>query len=465
MSSTLVFATVSLALMLSSISGTAIAVAFPVITSSFDAPLVQAGLILSIYQLVCTVAMPLAGKVSDVFGKKSIFMASILLFTIGSALCAMAPNVQLLIFFRFIQGIGAGAFFPVATGVVAEAFPERRQQFIGLITSIFQIGQIIGPNLGGFLVTSFGWRSVFWFNVPLGIVTFALSAFLLKFSARGEGHIDLVGAGFFTGSLFAILTGLSQVGSSGKSESGMPWVSAGILLVAGVALMSVLLRHIGRTKDPIIDWQVLREKPFLAANIYNFIFGACILTISSFIPLYCVSIYSVSTLGSGLILTPWAVGTMIASAVTSFFLVRCGYRRPMIAGTAILVASLLLLGIEPQDINILGVQLNSTALLIVITLLSGLGAGITLPAANNACIELMPDQVACITGVRGMFRQSGGAISIAITSLLLNNIGNMARGFTIAFFGLATVMVIASPLIFGMPKGPGDPTFLQDVRG
>ncbi len=463
MSRYFIFVAVSLSLLLSAISGTAISVAFPVLTSSFDASLVLAGWVLSIYQLVNTAAMPLAGKAGDIFGKKAIFVTCLILFTVGSLLCAVAPNIQLLIVSRFIQGMGGGGFMPIATGIVAEAFPKSRHQLIGFLTSILPIGQIIGPNVGGWLVSAFGWRSVFWFNVPLGIITLVISAFLLKPSVREKGHIDLTGAGLFTGSLFALLTGLSQMGSSSDSESTLSRTSSGLLLATGVALMFILIRHLRRAKDPIIDWQVLRQKPFLAANIYNLIFGACVFGILSFIPLYAVSVYGMSTIESGLILTPRSVGMMIASMVTSIFLVRWGYRRPIIVGTAMLVVSLFLLGIESGGIDLLGIQIGSTVLLIGIMFLSGVGMGVAAPAANNACIELMPNRIASISGVRGMFRNSGGAISIAVTSLLLHNIGDMARGFTIAFFGLAIVMLIVSPLIFAMPKGPGEPVFPKDV--
>jgi EmrB/QacA subfamily drug resistance transporter len=443
---------VSLSLLLSAISGTAIAVAFPVITSSFDASLVLAGWVLSIYQLVSTAAMPLAGKASDVFGKKFTFIISLLFFTIGSVLCAIAPNIQLLILFRFIQGIGGGGFLPTAAGIVAETFPRSRQQLIGLFTSIFPIGQIIGPNIGGWLVTAYGWRSVFWFNVPLGIITLIVSAVLIKSGKREEGHIDLKGTGLFTGAIFAFLAGLSFIGNT---STGVSWPLSALLLAVGIALMIAFIRHVNRAENPIIDREVLRGKPFMAANIYNFIYGASVFGIMSFVPLYVVSIYGMTVFESGLILTPRSVSMMIASTVTSFSLLRWGYRRPMVVGTIVIVLSLFLLGIESPGFTLLGAQVGIAALLVGVMFLLGLGMGVAAPAANNACIELMPNRVASITGVRGMFRMSGGAIGIAIISLLLNNIGSMARGFTIAFFGLAIVTLAVSPLIFAMPEAPG----------
>ena len=102
----------------------------------------------------------------------------------------------------------------------------------------------------------------------------------------------------------------------------------------------------------------------------------------------------------------------------------------------------------------MGMQLSSTVLLVVIMLLSGIGMGVANPASNNTCIELMPHRVATITGVRGMFRQSGGVISIAITTLLLHNIPDISHGFTVVFFGLTAVMIMTAPFIFAMPRAP-----------
>ena len=451
MSRYFIFAIVSLSILLNAIGSTAISVAFPVITSSFDASLVLAGWVLSIYQIVATTAMVLAGKAGDIFGGKPAFLVSLSVFIIGSLLCAIAPNIQFLIVSRFIQAIGGGSFMPLAAKIVADEFPRARQTAIGLFSTIFPIGFIIGPNLGAWMVDSFGWRSIFWLNIPLGAIAFIASIFLLRSGKREKGHIDLAGASLFTGSLFAFIGAFSQMGNSTDKPS---WVIPGLLFVVAVILIIAFIRHEGKNKNPIIDPQVLKERPFIAANIYNFIYGVCIFGTMSFVPLYTVCVYGMSILESGLILSARSVGMIVASPVTSIFLTRWGYRWPMLIGTAAIVLSLCLLGIESPGINILGFQLSSTTFLILIMLLAGIGMGVAAPAANNACIELMPDRVATIFGVRGMFRQSGGAISIAITSVLLHNITDMTHGFALVFFGLALVMTLISPSIFAMPKAP-----------
>ncbi len=166
----LVFSVVSLALLLSSISNSSASVAFPVIMSDLNTSLIMAGWILPAYQLVQTIVMPVAGKISEVLGRRATFIAYTLLFSAGSILCALSPNIYLLIGARVIQAIGGGGFMPCAAGIVSDEFPEARQRFIGLFSSIFPIGTIIGPNVGEWMVETFGWRSIFWFNVPLGIV-------------------------------------------------------------------------------------------------------------------------------------------------------------------------------------------------------------------------------------------------------------------------------------------------------
>jgi EmrB/QacA subfamily drug resistance transporter len=445
----LVFGLVSMTLLLGSIGGTSVSVAFPVIMGAFNTTLIVAGLVLSVNQLIGTVAMPVTGKASDIFGRKLVFIVSLSLFTIGSLLCALAPNIGTLIFFRAIQAIGMGGLMPGAAGIVADYFPNSRQQMIGLFTSIFPIGQIIGPNLGGWLVESFGWRAIFWINVPLGIAVLVASAWLLRKEPRKEMSLDLAGTGLLSGSLFALMAGLSELGNQ---DGGTPLPLIAILFAASIGFMILFVLHERKAKNPVIDMAVLTKKPFLAANIYNFIYGACVLGVSSLIPLYGVSIYSLSTLQSGLILTPRSVGMILMSTVTSVSLVRWGYRWPMIFGTVTALASLLLLGFEFTSIDIAGVHLGSMALLFVFMSLLGLGIGTSAPAANNACIELMPDRVATIVGIRGMFRQCGGAVSIAVATLVLHSAKNMASGFHIVFFGSFLLIALSIPCIFLMPR-------------
>jgi MFS family permease len=129
-----------------------------------------------------------------------------------------------------------------------------------------------------------------------------------------------------------------------------------------------------------------------------------------------------------------------------------GYRWPMLIGASITVLCMAMLGMEAAGISVFGAETSGTISLVIIMFISGLAMGIIAPAANNACIELLPNRVATITGVRGMFRQSGSAVSIAVTALMLQSFSNIGQGFTWVFYGLAVILLISIPFIFAMPK-------------
>ena len=449
----LIFGVTSLSFLIIAISGTSVTVAFPQITSSFHSSLILAGWVLGIVQLTATAVMPLGGKAGEIFGVKRIYMASLLSFVIGSLICAMAPNIEILIFGRFIQAIGSGCVLPVATVIISDAFPDNRQQAIGFFTSIMPIGNIIGPNVGGWLVQTYGWRSVFWLNIPLGIIVFIVSLIMLK-SRKGEGgQLDLVGTGFFTGSLSSFLVALSTFGDI---KSGGPVWLPPVLLVLAVIFMVAFIRRENRVKNPIIDLGLIKAKPFLAANAFNLFYGMAVLGVMSFIPLFATSVYGMSTLASGLIITPRSAGMLLGSIVTSLNLPKWGYRIPMLVGTGTIIFCLVILGLEPGDFNLLSLHVSSTLTLAILMFFAGAGMGITAPAANNACIDLIPERIGMITGLRGMFRQTGSAISIALTAVVLENFAMMTQGFTVVFFGLAVVLLVTIPTIFAMPKAAND---------
>jgi EmrB/QacA subfamily drug resistance transporter len=448
----LVLIVIGLSLMAVSVSNTIISVAFPQIIAYFDTSLIVAGWVLSISQLTNTLAMPIAGRACDIFGRKFIFIWCTILFMGGSILCALAPNVGLLIFFRFIQGLGAGGFLPAATSIIAEEFPEKRQQYIGLFSTIFPFGQILGPNLGGWLTEVFGWRSTFWFCVPFGVIVLITALLLLrKTPSSGNNKLDLIGAGLISGIITLIMLGISLMGNN---QGHIEWWEVALSFMVSAILLIIFIRRLKTVETPIIDMQVLRERPFIASNVFNFLYGVGTLGVFGFIPLYAVSVYNMSTLNSGLIITPRSIAMMISSFIISMNLVRWGYRWPMLIGTALIVAALFGLSFETPGVSILGWQLSATTLLIIFLFVSGISQGMIAPAANNACIELAPDKVGMITGVRGMFRQVGSAISISLIALVVHNTGDMSRGFFLVFLGTAIITVLTLPIIMFMPKAP-----------
>lgn len=452
MRSYLVFGTAALSLLISAISTASVAVAFPVLVTEMNTTLVVAGLVLSIYQLVGVATYPLVGKFSDLIGRKFTFNLCMLLFTVASVLCAIAPNITSLIIFRVIQAAGMGGILPTATGIIADEFPHARQRAVGLMSSIQPAGLLLGPNIGGWIVGAFGWRSVFWFTVPFGIIALILSQVLLKSRAQVQKQtIDFAGAGLLLTSLFSFMFGLTKLGDS---ASATPWVLFVVLFAVSIVMMMVFLRHEQRVPEPVLEVAILRERPFAASNFYNLFYGMCIMGLPAIIPLFAVSVFGASTFQSGFVLTPRSVTTILFMTSSSFFLVRWGYRRPILLGSAASVLALLLMGLESQGVTAMRFLMGDWAWLLTLMALSGLGMGLVSPAANNACIELMPDRVATITGVRGMFRHMGAAICVAFTTIVVQMVGEPHRAFFIVFMTLGVLMLLAMPAVFLMPAGP-----------
>jgi EmrB/QacA subfamily drug resistance transporter len=448
----LIFGSAGLGLLMYSIDSTVVAVAFPHLIQDLHTNVLWAGWTVSIYLVAVMSAMPLMGILSDNYGRKKVYLASLVLFTASSLACGFAPNIYSLVIFRFLQGIGGASFLPTAAGIVSDEFPENRESAIGLFTSIFPIGGIIGPNLGGWIVSQYSWRYIFYINLPIGIVLISLITVLLhdeKVSFKPD--IDFAGAAFFFGAILFLMLSLNHLA---ENFSVFSFFLAALLLGVSVFFLYLFSRQEKKASNPILDLTLLRSKPFFAANLFNMIIGAGVFGIFAFIPLYAVSVQKLTTLASGMILTPRSIGTISASVLTSFLLKRWGYRRPIVLGVILVSLSTILLGDQGFWLfRVLGIHMGATESLLILIMVTGIGLGILFPASNNACIELMPEKVATITGLRGMFRSVGGVFGISLITIILHLSATPATGFRIVFIGFGLGLLLAIPLAFLMPSG------------
>jgi EmrB/QacA subfamily drug resistance transporter len=447
-----IFVSVGLGLLMYTIDSTAVAVAFPNFMKDFNTNVLWAAWTISIYLVAVTSVMPLMGNLSDTFGRKKVYLISLVFFTASSLACGLAPNIYCLVAFRFLQGIGGASFLPTAAGIVTDQFPEHRERAIGLFTSIFPIGGIIGPNLGGWIVSQYSWRYIFYINLPIGIILIVLIMILLEDTEiLSRPHIDWLGASFFFGAILFLMLGLNLVA---ENLSLSTLLLTGVFLIVSLSFLCLFLRQEKKDSNPILDMALLRSTPFVAANLYNTMVGVGILGVFAFIPLYATSVHKLSTLVSGMILTPRSLGVIAASTTTSFLLKRWGYRWPMVLGLTIMSIATILLGGEGfQLLKMTGIHLGVAETLAVLVMVSGIGVGIAIPASNNACIELMPDRVATITGLRGMFRSVGGAIGISLITIILHLSSTPTHGFRIAFISFGLGLLFTIPLAFLMPTG------------
>ncbi|MER3419010.1 MAG: MFS transporter [Chloroflexota bacterium] len=446
-----IFGLVALALLMSSIDSTIVAVALPAMRADLHTDIALIGWTITAYQLGTLLVMPLAGKLSDELGRKRVFLAAVGLFTLSSFLCGFAPNVYLLIVFRILQAIGGGAFLPSCTGIVADTFAERRGQAIGLFSSIFPIGGIIGPNLGGVIVDTLSWRFVFYVNVPIGLAVIALTWLLYHPQQQRAARmaIDFLGVMLYGAAISTVLVSLTWVGDHPHTVTHAPLLWAAL---AGAALLfAIWYRHERRTEEPMIDTTLLHYRPFLAANTYNFLFGAGVFGFTAFLPLYAELRYHMSATEAGALLTPRAVVMIITSTVASLYIIRLGYRLPMILGICAISLSLMLASLGTENVHLFGVAVPNFVYLAAVVALMGLGFGLSAPASNNAALDLIPGKVAAVTGIRGMFRQTGGTLGTALVVVITSLFSDEARGLQVVFFGLAWVILLIIPVVFLIP--------------
>jgi len=444
----LILAVVAPVLLVASINSTIVAVGLPTMRRELGTSLASIGWTITAFQLAQTIMMPLAGKLSDDLGRKRVFIAALILFTSCTIASGLSPNIGVLIGFRILQGFGSAFFQPSSTAIVSDTFGAKRSTAIGLLASIVPIGAIAGPNIGGLILTHLSWRWIFFVTVPLSIgLIIGASIVLPNVPKKAPERLDLTGVGLFAGGLSLTLYGLTDLA---HNTGVIPW-SVPLLLCLGPLFLAAFILHERRASAPFLKLDLLRQPAFAAINFYNVVFGIATLSIPAFLPYYASVAFGLSPGKNGLALTPYSTATLAASLLCSFFFLRYSYRRPMIAGSLLMAAGLFLLSLGLDGVRIGSFELPNAALLGLIFMITGIGVGFSNPAANNAVLDLAPGQVGAASGIRGMFRISGGLIGTASIPLVLSRFGDEAIGMRYIFAGLGVILLLMIPLVRVIP--------------
>jgi MFS family permease len=375
-----------------------------------------------------------------------VFLISAIVFTAASLCCGFAGNIYLLLLPRAVQALGGGAFMPSATGIVSDHFGAGRDRAVGMFTSILPIGGIIGPIIGGIFVSYWSWRGIFLVNVPIGILLIAL---VIKFipanSTRVASRIDARGIALLAALILAAMFGVTYLGS-GRIPLYSP-VFLGCEAIAAIAVW-MFVRHSKRYATPFVPYRLLRGRGFGVMNLINLIYGAAALGFAALVPLYAQDRYGIKPLGAGTLLTARAVGMIAVAGLAVMALRRTGYRLPMIAGFVVLAAGLFTMASTPP--------LSPYAWLAISAAVTGCGMGLSVPASNNASLQLAPDQVAAIAGLRGMFRQSGAIIAVSVTTALVarSSQPGIAQAYVFAVFAVLLLAIL--PLVWLVPDHHGN---------
>ncbi|WP_405952986.1 MFS transporter [Streptomyces prunicolor] len=401
----LVLAVCCLSLLITALDTTAVNVALPAVGHDLHAPVSGLQWTVDGYTLAVAAFMMLAGSSADRIGRRRVFQAGLVLFTVGSLACSLAPSLGWLIAFRVTQGLGASMLNPVALSIITHAFPDPRERAraIGLWGTTVGLSLAAGPVVGGLLVASAGWRSIFWINIPIGVAALVLTAmFVPESRAAAPRRPDPVGqvlvVTLLTSLIFAIIEG------SHRGYGSTPIVAL-FALAAGAAV--ALPGYERRRQQPLVDPVFFRSVPFAGSFVAAV---TAFLVLSGFLflnTLYLQDVRGCSALQAGLLTMPMAVGTALASPLSGRLTAARGPRPPLIAaGLLIAAAALTLTTLTPT---------TPWAILLVAYVLLGIGFGLVNAPITSTAVAGMPRAQAGVSAaITTTGRQVGNNLGVAV---------------------------------------------------
>jgi EmrB/QacA subfamily drug resistance transporter len=426
-----------LAIFLGALDQTIVAVSLPAISAQFN----DVGLlawVISGYMVAMTVAVPIYGKLGDLYGRRRMILTGISLFTLASIACALAQDMQQLVMARVLQGIGAGGMVSVSQAIIGDFVPPReRGRYQGYFSSMYAVASVAGPVLGGWLTEYLSWRWVFWINLPLGLVAlWAIRRALAGMPVQHrQARVDYLGAVLMILGLGSLLLGITLVGQ------GQPWSAPAVLTLFACALLglSLFIGHERRCQEPLLPMGLFGNR--VAVLCWGVIFFASFQSISltMLIPLRYQGITGAGADSAALHLLPLVMGLPLGAYTGGRMTSRTGRFKPQIlAGAVLMPVAIFAMAITPPQSGLLSA---------VFMLLTGIACGLQFPTSlvgTQSAVESKDIGVA--TSTTNLFRSLGGAMGVACMSSLL-----------LALLQQGGFELLGNPLLGSLKAGEADP--------
>lgn len=408
----LVLASVILGMLLASIDQTIVGTAMPRIIADLNG-LEHYAWVATSYLLASTVAVPIWGKLSDIYGRKIFFIGGMALFLLGSALSGTSQTMTQLILFRAIQGLGGGAMMPIAMALIGDLFPPaERGKWQGVLMAIFGLSSIVGPTAGGWITDNWGWRWTFYVNMPVGAVALIVALLVLPAAGARRAHtIDYWGSAALIAGAVPLLLAFSWAGTQ------YAWGSVqviGLLALAVVMLAAFVLIEM-RASEPIITPALFKNRTFSISVLATFLTAAGMFGAIIYLPLFVQGVLGNSATSSGAVTTPMMIGFIVSSIAGGQILSRTGrYKVLAIGGFAVAAVGLFLLAG-------MGVT-TSNAVVIRNMVIMGLGIGVSMSLFTIIVQNAFPFRyLGQVTASLTFFRSMGSTIGIAVFGSVMTN--------------------------------------------
>lgn len=401
----------SLGALFSVLSGSTLLIALPDIMKDLHTNMSIIMWVIMSYMLILTILVPAVGRIADMIGRKKLFISGFIVFTIGSFLCGISNSGSVLLLFRVVQSIGGALLVANSTPIVTDAFEKKELgKALGINSMIISIASVIGPILGGFLL-HYGWRSVFYINVPIGIIGTIWSVVQLKEVdvLPQHQHFDWVGTITFSAAMLMFLIALSFGGFAG-------WFN---IIIVGMFLVSIILFVVffkieNKVHQPMVDLKLLKTRILAFAYASNLLNGIARGAVTFLLIFYFQGIKGYDPIIAGILLSPFALAMMLVSPISGWLSDKYGSRE--LSSIGLLISAVGLLGFMRIGSN------TSLMELVIWMVVMGLGSGLFFSPNTSAVMSVVPyDKRGIAAGLRTMTNNAGTVISIALAMAILSS--------------------------------------------
>jgi EmrB/QacA subfamily drug resistance transporter len=420
---------------------TIVNVALATLSRRLHSPIAEIQWVVTGYMLALAAVIPVTGWAAQRFGARRVYMLSLILFVVGSALCGLASSTEELVIFRVLQGVGGGMILPVGQLMMANAAgPQRMGRVMSIVAIPAMLAPILGPTIGGLIVQNFSWRWIFYVNLPVGILAVAAAARFLPHPKPGQaGRLDFRGLGLLAVGLPLLTYGLAEIGTTGSFGSAKVIFPC----LGGLALVALFARHALRIPEPLLDLRLYRRPTFSTASVAMFCLGAALFGGMILLPIYWQMIRHESVVNTGLLTAPQGLGAALMMPIAGKLTDRWG-------GGGLTLAGVTLTTVATIPFALIGAH-TSILWLSVAMFVRGMGIGFAfMPAMAAAFASLERSELAHATPQLNVLQRVGGSIGTAVLAVVLqraltgvHTLNGAAGAYGTAFWAAAALTAVA----------------------